>query len=129
MASGPVNFIDLVDNFLQVESIGRSADGGFAPGQFVAIALIEQQAEVVQAHAALSDVNGGAGHEAHHFIKETVTLDGDPIAVVEGAEFGALNGAVPVHVGPLVATVGGEGVEVVAAKVVAEGFLEYGGVQ
>ena len=100
---------------LEVEAVGWGAEGGFAVGE--AGGLVEEGGEVVEAEAALGCVDGGTGEEADHFVEEAIAFPGDAVAIGEGFEIGAVDGAEPIHVRQLVAAVGGEGVEVVSAEI------------
>ena len=74
-------------------------------------------------------MDGGAGDEAHHFVEEAIAHIGDAVAVRQGFEIGAVDGAVPIHIGRFIATVGGEGVEIVPAGEERQRLFQRGGIQ
>ena len=91
--------------------------------------LVEESGEIVETKAALGDFEDGTGEETDHFVEEAVAGPSQAPAVVEGFVVGLAKGSLEVGGVSLVATLGGEGLEIVGPQGELHGVPKQEGVE
>ena len=116
----------LVADFEEGEAAGGGAVGGFAGVAFFAL---EEVFDFVETEAALGGLHGGSGEHADHLVEKAVADKGEQVAVGDGLEIAAGEGAVVFCFFAFVAALGGEMAEVVFAQKESERFCEGVGIE